>query len=286
VANPKQCLQREPDGRKKPRLQMLYILASGQAQTRHDVAQLLGVHRNTIGHWSAIYETGGLEALLAVYMPAGKPISLSPDVLAAIEQALQEPAGFAYWEALRQWVQQTHHVEVPYHTLYTIARTRFRSKLKVSRLSHTKNPDAIAEFQATCQEQLQGIIPLQNTHPVRVFSQDESRFGLLTIRRRRLTAGGIQPVSLIQHVFEWFYVYGAVAPTTGERFLLELPPLDAATFQLFLDAFGQAFPDSLNILLLDNSGAHRPARSLAGKCAGRVAAAILSGAEPDRVGLA
>ena len=91
---------------------------------------------------------------------------------------------------------------------------------------------------------------------MRVFSQDESRVGLLTIRRRRLTASGIQPVGLIQHVFEWFYVYGAVAPTTGERFFLELPYLNADTFQLFVDAFGHAFPDSLNILLLDNSGAH------------------------------
>jgi transposase len=89
-----------------------------------------------------------------------------------------------------------------------------------------------------------------------VFSQDESRFGLLTVRRRRLTACGVQPVGLIQHVFEWFYVYGAVAPTTGERFFLELPSLNADMFQLFIDAFAQAFPDSLNILLLDNSGAH------------------------------
>ena len=91
---------------------------------------------------------------------------------------------------------------------------------------------------------------------MRVFSQDESRFGLLTVRRRRLTAYGVQPVGLIQHVFEWFYVYGAVAPTTGERFFLELPYLNADMFQLFIDAFAQAFPDSLNILLLDNSGAH------------------------------
>jgi hypothetical protein len=51
--------------------------------------------------------------------------------------------------------------------------------------------------------------------PVRVFSQDESRFGLLTVRRRRLTARGVQPVGRVQHVFEWFYVYGAVEPTTG-----------------------------------------------------------------------
>jgi transposase len=93
-----------------------------------------------------------------------------------------------------------------------------------------------------------------------VFSQDESRFGLLTVRRRRLTARGVQPVGPVQHVFEAFYVYGAVAPTTGERFFLELPYLNADAFQLFVDAFAQAFPDSLNILLLDNSGAHTAQR--------------------------
>jgi transposase len=136
----KQRLQREYDGRKKPRLQMLYVLASGQAQTRREVAQLLGVHRNTIGHWLALYDAGGLEALLDVYIPAGKPLSLPPEVLAALEQALQQPAGFASYEALRQWVQQTHHLEVNYHTLYTIVRTRFKAKLKVPRPSHTKKP--------------------------------------------------------------------------------------------------------------------------------------------------
>ena len=111
-------------------------------------------------------------------------------------------------------------------------------------------------FQATCQEQLQRVIPPENTRPVRVFSPDESRVGLLTVRRRRLTACGGQPVGSVQHVFEWFYVYGAVAPTTGEHFFLELPYLNAQTFQLFVDALAAAFPDSLNILLLDNSGAH------------------------------
>ena len=104
------------------------------------------------------------------------------------------------------------------------------------------------------------MIPPGNPRPVRVFSQDESRFGLLTVRRRRLTAGGVQPVGAVQHVFECFYGYGAVAPPTGERFFLELPYLNADTFQLFLESFAQAFPDSLNILLLDNSGAHTAQR--------------------------
>ena len=111
-----------------------------------------------------------------------------------------------------------------------------------------------------CRERLQQVIPPANTRPVRVFSQDESRFGLLTIRRRRLTARGVQPLGSVQQVFEWFYVYGAVEPTTGERFFLELPYLNTRMFQLFVDAFAQAFPESLNILLLDNSGAHTSQR--------------------------
>jgi transposase len=51
-----------------------------------------------------------------------------------------------------------------------------------------------------------------------------------------------------------------VEPTTGERFFLELPYLNAEGFQIFIDAFAAAFPDSLNLLLLDNSGAHTAQR--------------------------
>jgi transposase len=134
----KHRLQREHDGHKRPRLQMLYLLASGQAHTRQDVAQLLGVHRNTIGRWLAIYAAGGLPALLATYVPAGKPVSLAPDVLASLEQALRRADGFASYEALRQWLRHTHGVEVKYKTLYTLVRVRFKAKLKVARPSHTK----------------------------------------------------------------------------------------------------------------------------------------------------
>jgi hypothetical protein len=95
---------------------------------------------------------------------------------------------------------------------------------------------------------------------VRLFSQDESRFGLLTVRRRGLTARGVQPVGRVQHVFPWCYVDGAVAPTTGDRFFLELPSLKAEMFQRFVERFAQAFPDSLNLLPLDHSGAHTAQR--------------------------
>jgi transposase len=93
--------------------------------------------------------------------------------------------------------------------------------------------------------------------PVKVFAQDETRLGLLPVIRRRITACGVQPVVTVTHQFDNFYLYGAVEPTTGESFFLELPHLNSPTFQLWLDGFGEAFPDSYNIIVLDNGAFHK-----------------------------
>jgi transposase len=134
----KRRLHHDHDGHQKSRLQMLYLLASGQAQTRQDVARLMGVHRHTISRWLAVYATRGLEALVATYLPAGTPVALAPAVLASLEQALHRPEGFTSYEALRQWVRQTPGVAVKDNTLSTLVRTRFHAKLTVARPSHTQ----------------------------------------------------------------------------------------------------------------------------------------------------
>lgn len=138
VADLRQRLRQERDSRKTLRLQMLYLLASSQATTRQEVAQLLGLSRNTVGHWLADYEQGGLAGLLTLYVAPGKAPSLAPDVLASIEAAVRAPQGFESYVDLQRWVDHTHGVQVNYKTLYTIVRTRFHTKLKVPRPSHTK----------------------------------------------------------------------------------------------------------------------------------------------------
>jgi len=97
---------------------------------------------------------------------------------------------------------------------------------------------------------------LTRSSSVRIFSQDESRLGLLPIRRRRLTARGGQPVGRTYSAFESYSLYGAVAPTTGERFFLAFPYLDAQGFQGFLPHFAHHSAHSLNVLVLDNGSFH------------------------------
>lgn len=98
-------------------------------------------------------------------------------------------------------------------------------------------------------------------YPVRIFCQDESRFGLLPVQRRRITLSGVKPLGTVQYCFENFYVYGAVEPVTGEGFFLELPQLNTINFQIFLDEFAHHYQDTLNVVLLDNGSCHK-AKSL------------------------
>jgi transposase len=110
------------------------------------------------------------------------------------------------------------------------------------------------------EERLLAAIPSTTTLPVQVFAQDESRVGLQTIRRRRITARGVKPQGSVQHEYANCWVYGSIAPSTGERFFLLLPTLDAERMQIFLDEFARAHSSTFNLLLLDNSGAHTAKR--------------------------
>jgi hypothetical protein len=92
--------------------------------------------------------------------------------------------------------------------------------------------------------------------PIRYFAQDESRFGLKTLIGRLITACGVKPIGQWQWLFQAFWLYGAVEPSTGESFFLQFSHVDTQCYQWFLDEFSKAYPDSLNILQVDNGRFH------------------------------
>jgi transposase len=104
--------------------------------------------------------------------------------------------------------------------------------------------------------EVQALSQLPDKCAIRIFCQDESRFGLLPIQRRQITLTGVKPLGLVQYRFENFYVYGAVEPTTGASFFLELPQLNTVNFQIFLNEFAQHYQKTLNIILMDNGSCH------------------------------
>lgn len=90
-----------------------------------------------------------------------------------------------------------------------------------------------------------------------MFAQDESRFGLKTISRRKITAKGTKPIGIKQEEYENFYVYGAVEPKTGENFFLEFDVTDSECFEFFLVGLSKKYNDSINAIILDNASFHK-----------------------------
>lgn len=115
----------------------------------------------------------------------------------------------------------------------------------------------LSQNQNQNQNQTQTQTQTQTQKEIKVFTADESRFGLMTILRRRITLKGVKPVVKFQQSFENTYLYGAVEPKTGDSFFFELPRLNTTCFQIFLDELSLAFPHSLNILVLDNGSFHK-----------------------------
>ena len=134
----KERLSHERHPTKRQRLHALYLLATGQARFRSDLATLLAVDRNTIGRWLERYTQGGLAALLDVYIPSGKAPALSPDQLAQLQQALQQPEGFASYDAVRHWIHETLGVALSYKATHKLVRYKLGAKLKVPRPAHEK----------------------------------------------------------------------------------------------------------------------------------------------------
>lgn len=133
-----QRLRAEKDAQKRQRLQALYLLATGQATSRLQVADLLAVHRHTVRAWLAVYEGGGLGALLSIRKAPGKRSALTPAVRAKLQARLHQPRGFGSYRELQQYLAADHHVQLAYSTVHGIVRYQLRAKPKSPRRAHPK----------------------------------------------------------------------------------------------------------------------------------------------------
>jgi hypothetical protein len=89
-----------------------------------------------------------------------------------------------------------------------------------------------------------------------LFYQDETRIGLHLPSGRRLTLPGVKPLEIRAPGYQYYWLYAAVEPRTGDACWLDVPRLDSVCFQAFLDQFSTQYPDSLNLLVIDNAPAH------------------------------
>lgn len=134
----KQRRKQERHWLKQQRLQALYLLATGQAKERQEVARLMGVSRNTVGRWLDSYEQGGLAGLLTIKPLPGKAPALSETQLTQLRAALARPEGFGSYGEVQAWIAKELGVEMKYHAVHKLVHDKLGARLKVARPSHPK----------------------------------------------------------------------------------------------------------------------------------------------------
>ena len=106
---------------------------------------------------------------------------------------------------------------------------------------------------------------VQAEHPeksVAVWACDEHRIGLKPVLHRVWTRRGASPRAVVQHRYEWLYLYGFVHPHTGATSWWLLPTVRTDVFNQVLAAFARevgAGPNKQILLVLDNAGWHTSA---------------------------
>ena len=107
------------------------------------------------------------------------------------------------------------------------------------------------------------VLEVKRRHPqaeVQLWSEDEARFGLQPVIKRRWAKRGVRPLAEVHPRYEWSWSYGAVEMATGNSFFLILPNLQASWVEIFLREFAAAqglSTEKIAILLWDGAPGHR-----------------------------
>jgi transposase len=248
-------LKTHPPGWQRECLQAVQLGLHGELSL-DQIAQAVGRARSTIQEWFDTFRTGGVAALLRDGRAdnPGQPGKLPAAAKAQIQEGLQQ----GRWRTVPQiqsWLQQAHGVQLALSTLYN-RLGKAGARLRVPRPSHVRqNPAAVLAFRETLPAKLTALA-LPKGRPVRLWVQDEMRYGLHGFTRRVWGLPGYRPVAPTQQVYQWGYVYGAVSVGLARTQFLLAETVDQAHEQKFYQQVGGSDPAALHVLIQDGAGFH------------------------------
>jgi transposase len=92
---------------------------------------------------------------------------------------------------------------------------------------------------------------------LRLWFEDEARFGRMVDPRRAWVPPGVRPLVPRRIEREYGYAYAAVAPHDGALVSLVLPEVNAELRSLFLAEVAQRYPQDFILMVLDGAGWHK-----------------------------
>lgn len=123
---------------------------------------------------------------------------------------------------------------------------------------HKADPQAVRLFESGLGERVRAI---QADHPekrIRVYFQDEARFGQQGTITNLWAPTGSRPEVVRQTEYQYLWVLGTVCPETGHAEGLLSPRLNTAVVNVFLKQFARTLPEEEHaVMIWDGAGFHR-----------------------------
>ena len=238
------------------------VLLAKQGWTARLIAQSLGSSLRAVKNWVAQYNRGGVEALHD-RPRTGRPRRLAPEHYPRLRQRLDAPPrpedGVCTLRGLdvRRLLEQEFGALMSLQAVYDLLHRLGYSSLMPRPQHEDSNPEVQAFFKEIVGEQIDAIAEAHPEEEVRVYFEDEARFGTQGTITRVWAPKGSRPRAVRQNGREWLYVLMAVCASTGAASALIMPELNAGVHNLFLEQFSRELPAGVHaVLIWDGAGYH------------------------------
>jgi transposase len=251
-------LRRKPRNiKQKEKVQALLLAHSGK-KSYEEIAEIVSRARSTIQVWVKAFEEKGVSWLEEKPIHPGRPSEMSN---AKIQKAMLKGLKAGRWVTgveIQRWLKKEHGLSRSMTSIYYWLG-KLAGALKVPRPVHIKKDVAEAEaFKEHLYEKLLAL-ELPKTRRVRVWVQDEARYGLHSVRRRCWGIRGLRVVKPAQQKYEWGYVYGALDVLGGGGEFCYMPTVNLELTQTFLYQLAQSDEEAEHIVVWDQAGFHHRA---------------------------
>lgn len=98
--------------------------------------------------------------------------------------------------------------------------------------------------------------PALEQYPIRLYFQDEARFGSINTVQKCWCKRGVMPYVTQQQIREYTYAFTAVCPETGDSCSLIMPYADTDAMGIFLETLSNQQCNERIILCMDKAGWH------------------------------
>ena len=250
----------EKDAGRAKRLRIIILAMIGY--TAPAIAMSLGLSRRICQRWVYRFNEQGLEGLDDL-RGGESPSPLTPEQEALVCERIENGPtlgdevcslrGVDFQRILSQEFGVWRSLASVYNLLHRLGYSYLRPRPRHRRA----DPQAQEKFQQELPARLQGIAAQHPGQRVRVYFQDESRFGQQGTTTNVWARRGSRPTAVRQTEYQYLWVLGAVCPETGHAEGLLSPCLNTQIVNTFLEQFSRTIAEQEHaVMIWDGAGFH------------------------------